>query len=158
MIKGPGALDSSKPIFRDWEEFVKHLTKKMIKKLNERPALFTELLFSKINATLFFLEYGYERQTISIGGTRAPAQLEVHPRAGTTRDEKLSVVVAALIMDGRADLVKWLSEALRSAANERSSWEAQEIIRQAESDEGAISSRPSPLIGLLHRLLLGKVH
>ncbi|PCG98671.1 hypothetical protein PENOC_061840 [Penicillium occitanis (nom. inval.)] len=146
MIKGPGALDSSKPIFRDWEEFVKHLTKKMVKKLNERPALFTELLFSKINATLFFLEYGYERQTISVSGTRPPAQLEVHPRAGTTRDEKLNVVVAALIMDGRADLVKWLSEALRSAANERSSWEAEETIRQAESNEEGISLRPSPLI------------
>lgn len=150
MIKGPGALDSSKPIFRDWEDFIKHLTRKMIKKLNERPALFTELLFSKINATLFFLEYGYERQTISIGGTRAPPQLEVHPRAGTTRDEKLNVVVAALIMDGRADLVKWLSEALGSAANERSSWEAEETIRQAESREETITLRPSPLIGMLY--------
>ncbi|EEA24575.1 Topoisomerase 1-associated factor 1 [Talaromyces marneffei ATCC 18224] len=146
MIKGPGALDSSKPIFRDWEEFVKHLTKKMTKKLNERPALFTELLFSKINATLFFLEYGYERQTISLSGARPPAELEVHPRVGTSKDEKLNVVVAALIMDGQADLVKWLSDTLRSAANERITWEAEEEIRQAESTEGIITLPPAPLI------------
>ncbi|EED18335.1 DNA repair protein (Tof1), putative [Talaromyces stipitatus ATCC 10500] len=144
MIKGSESLDSSKPIFREWEEFVKQLTRRMIKKLNERPALFTELLFSKINATLFYLEYGHEKQTISTGGTRPPAELEVHPRAGTSRDEKLNVVVAAMLMDGQADLVKWLSEALRSAANERSSWEAENEIRQLESPEAAVS--PSPLI------------
>ncbi|OKL62489.1 Topoisomerase 1-associated factor 1 [Talaromyces atroroseus] len=144
MIKGPGSLDSTKPIYKDWQELVKQLTRKMIKKLDERPALFTEMLFSKVNSTLFFLEYGYEKQTLFTGGTRPPAELEVHPRAGTSTDTKLNVVVAALIMDGRADLAKWLSDCLGSAANERSSWEAEQTIRQEESPEAVVP--PSPII------------
>lgn len=152
MIKGPGSLDSSKSIYRDWEEFVKQLTRRLIKKLKERPALFTELLFSKINSTLFYLEYGHEKQTLHTGGTRPPAELEVHPRAGTSRDAQLSVAVAALAMDHRAHLIKWLSDALGSAANERSSWEAEQEIRQLESPEAPLP--PSPVIGRLHEMSL----
>ncbi|KAL1963264.1 hypothetical protein VTN77DRAFT_8487 [Rasamsonia byssochlamydoides] len=143
MIKGPGALDSSKPIFREWEEFVRQLIRKLIKKLDQRPALITEMLFSKINSTLFYLEYGHEKQTIS-SGTRPPAELEVNPRAATTRDEKLAIVVAALVMDGRADLAKWISDILDSAANERSSWEAGDAARQAESPDAFVA--PNPII------------
>jgi replication fork protection complex subunit Tof1/Swi1 len=148
MIKGPGALDSGKPL-RDWEEFVKQVIRKMVKKLEQRPALITEMLFSKINSTLFFLEYGHEKQTISTG-TRPPAELEVHPRAGTTRDEKLNVVVAALVIDGRADLVKWISEVLGSAATERSSWEAGDEARRLESPDAFVA--PNPIIGMLESL------
>lgn len=146
MIKGPGALDNSKPIYRDWEELVKQLTRRMTKKLDQRPALITEMLFSKINATLYFLEYGQEKQTLSLSGTRAPFELEVHPRVGDSRDNKLTVVAAALIMDGRADLVKWISELLGSAAAERSSWEAGAEIRRLESPDTPES--PSPTIGI----------
>jgi replication fork protection complex subunit Tof1/Swi1 len=147
MIKGPGPLDSGKPVYRDWEEFVKQLIRKMIKKLEQHPALITEMLFSKINSTLFFLEYGHEKQRTATG-TRPPLELEVHPRAGTTRDEKLHVVVAALILDGRADLVKWMSEVLGSAAAERSSWEAADEARQKESPDAFVA--PNPIISMLH--------
>jgi replication fork protection complex subunit Tof1/Swi1 len=146
MIKGPGALDPSKPLFRDWEELVRQLTRKMIKKLEQRPALITEMLFSKINATLFYLEYGHEKQTISTG-SRPPLEVEVNPQAATTRDEKLSIVVAALVMDGQADLAKWISDILASAANERSSWEAGDAARQAESPDAFVA--PNPIIGML---------
>ncbi|KAH8690943.1 putative DNA repair protein [Talaromyces proteolyticus] len=125
MIKGPGALDNAKPIYREWEELIKQLTRKMTKKLDQRPALITEMLFSKINSTLYFLEYGHEKQTVSAGATRAPAELEINPRVGISRDLHLSIVVAALVLDGRADLVKGISETLRSAAAERSTWEAE---------------------------------
>ncbi|KKA22034.1 DNA repair protein (Tof1) [Rasamsonia emersonii CBS 393.64] len=143
MIKGPGALDSSKPIFREWEEFVRRLIRKLIKKIEQRPELITEMLFSKINSTLYYLEYGHEKQTISTG-TRPPAELEVHPRAATTWDEKLAIVVAALVMDGRADLAKWISDVLDSAANERSSWEAGDEARRAESPDAFVA--PNPMI------------
>lgn len=146
MIKGPGALDSSKPLFREWEEFVRRLIRKLIKKIEQRPELITEMLFSKINSTLYYLEYGHEKQTISTG-TRPPAELEVHPKAATTRDEKLGIVVAALVMDGRTDLVKWISDVLDSAANERSSWEAGDEARRAESPDAFVA--PNPMIGML---------
>ncbi|KAL1865383.1 Topoisomerase 1-associated factor 1 [Paecilomyces lecythidis] len=144
MIKGPEGLDKSKPSFRDWEEFVKQLIRRLIKKMDQRPALVVEMLFSKINATLFYLEYGYERQTLT--ERRAPAELEVHPQAASTKEDQLAIVVSALMMDGRGDLVKWITDILGSAADERASWEAQDEARRAE-DPGA-SVAPNPMIRL----------
>ncbi|KKK23440.1 hypothetical protein P175DRAFT_0460808 [Aspergillus ochraceoroseus IBT 24754] len=145
MIKGPGALDSKKPIFREWEELVRQLVRRLIKKLDQRPALVTELLFSKINSTAFYLEYGYDKQTIRTT-RRAPAELEVDPREASTVEEKLSIVVAALVRDEQAGLVKWISDVLGSAADEREAWEAQ---KQAQNDEvlGTAES-PNPIIAV----------
>ncbi|KAL4793804.1 timeless protein-domain-containing protein [Aspergillus venezuelensis] len=123
MIKGPGALDSSKLIFKEWEELVRQVIRRCLKKLDQRPALITELLFSKINSTAFYLEYGFEKQTVG-PGKRAPAELEVDPKAASTVGEKLSIVVAALAKDEQGSLVKWISEVLGSAADEREAWEA----------------------------------
>ncbi|KAL4987169.1 topoisomerase 1-associated factor 1 [Aspergillus falconensis] len=122
MIKGPGGVDSSRPVFKEWEELVRQLIRRLLKKLEQRPALITELLFSKINSTAFYLEYGFEKQTITTS-KRAPAELEVDPKAASTPEEKLSVVVAALVKDEQTALVKWISEVLGSAADEREAWE-----------------------------------
>ncbi|KAL4787554.1 timeless protein-domain-containing protein [Aspergillus varians] len=122
MIKGPDGMDSSKPIFKEWEELVRQIIRRLLKKLNQRPALITELLFSKVNSTAFYLEYGYEKQTITTN-KRAPAELEVDPKAASTIEEKLSIVVAALVKDEQSALVKWISEVLRSAGDERALWE-----------------------------------
>ncbi|KAL6231164.1 hypothetical protein BDW75DRAFT_220867 [Aspergillus navahoensis] len=122
MIKGPGGMDSSKPISKEWEELVRQLIRRLLKKLEQRPAMITELLFSKINSTAFYLEYGFEKQTITTS-KRAPAELEVDPKAALTPEEKLSIVVAALVKDEQTALVKWISEVLGSAADEREAWE-----------------------------------
>ncbi|OGM40650.1 topoisomerase 1-associated factor 1 [Aspergillus bombycis] len=106
MIKGPGAMDSSKPIFKEWEELIRQVIRRMIKKIDQRPALITELLFSKINSTLFYLEYGHERQTLP-PVRKAPAELEVNPSEATTQVEKINIVVGALVMDEQTDLVAW---------------------------------------------------
>ncbi|KAL4956214.1 timeless protein-domain-containing protein [Aspergillus filifer] len=137
MIKGPGALDSSKPIFKEWEELVQQIIRRCLKKLNQRPALITELLFSKINSTAFYLEYGFEKQTIG-PSKRAPAELEVDPKAASTVEEKLSIVVAALVKDEQGSLVKWISEVLGLAADEREAWEAND-------QDGALGERNSAL-------------
>lgn len=144
MIKGPGALDSSQPIFREWEELVRQIIRRLIKKTEQRPAMVTELLFSKINSTVFYLEYGHEKQTISTV-KRPPAELEVIPKEATTIDSKISVVVAALVKDEQTELVKWVSEALGSAADERGSWEADEEARIAEGSQRP--NAPNPMIG-----------
>ncbi|KAL4734966.1 topoisomerase 1-associated factor 1 [Aspergillus similis] len=122
MIKGPGGMDSSRPIYKEWEELVRQLIRRLLKKLEQRPALVTELLFSKINSTAFYLEYGFEKQTVTTS-KRAPAELEVDPKAASTPEEKLSIVVAALVKDEQSALVKWISEVLGSAADEREAWE-----------------------------------
>ncbi|GIC94783.1 putative DNA repair protein (Tof1) [Aspergillus udagawae] len=138
MIKGPGALDSNKPIFKEWEELVRQIIRRMIKKIDQRPALITELLFSKINSTVFYLEFGHEKQTIS-ASKRPPAELEVDPREAKTTDEKIKIVVQVMVKDEHTDLVKWVSDALNSAADERESWESQE--QQSEGQKA-----PNPMI------------
>ncbi|KAB8231057.1 putative DNA repair protein (Tof1) [Aspergillus alliaceus] len=145
MIKGPGAMDSNKPIFKEWEELARQIIRRMTKKIDQRPALITELLFSKMNSTLFYLEYGHEKQTLT-SVRRAPAELEVNPADAVTFSEKINIVVGALVMDEQADLVAWVSSVLGSAAEERESWEAQDDAQRAES-LGA-SRAPNPMIAV----------
>ncbi|KAL3460538.1 timeless protein-domain-containing protein [Aspergillus heterothallicus] len=141
MIKGPGGMDSSKPIFKEWEELVRQLVRRLLKKLDERPALITELLFSKINSTAFYLEYGHEKQTTSFN-KRAPAELEVDPKLASTLEEKLSIVVAALVKDEQTAFAKWISDVLGSAADEREAWEAQQAALADENNSGPGASNP----------------
>ncbi|KAJ5180717.1 hypothetical protein N7492_003927 [Penicillium capsulatum] len=141
MIKGPGHLDSNKPIFKEWEELVRQIIRRLTKKIDQRPALITELLFSKMNSTVYYLEYGHEKQTISTA-KRAPAELEIASKDVTTSEAKLQVVFGALVLDGRADLVKWVVDVLSSAASEREDWEAQDEARRAENPEASSASHP----------------
>ncbi|OGE48753.1 hypothetical protein PENARI_c026G06180 [Penicillium arizonense] len=143
MIKGPGPMDSSDSVFKEWEELVRQIIRRMIKKLDQRPALITEMLFSKINSTVYYLEFGHEKQT-SYQSKRPPAELIITSPEATTKEAELKIVVGALVLDGRADLVKWIVDVLSSGASEREAWEAQDEIRQAESSEAV--SVPNPLI------------
>ena len=80
MIKGPEGLDPSNSIYRDWEEFVRQIIKKLLKRLDQRPELIVEMLFSKINTTVHYLEYGYEKQTL-YSQSKPAMELEVKPTA-----------------------------------------------------------------------------
>ena len=126
LIKGPGGLDPAGPLFKDWDELVKQLIRKFVKKLEQRPELATELLFSKINSTIFYLEYGYEKQTSS-SKPRPPATLEV--RGSMTIEEQIGVAVAVLHHEN-IEQIDWVVRILASAASERQSWEAEEAARQ----------------------------
>lgn len=132
MIKGPEGLDPANPMFREWDELVRQIFRKMIKKLEQRPELVVELLFSKINATTYYLEYGYEKQTTS-SKPRPPATLEV--QGSMTVEEQIGVVVAALY-DDKLEQVDWVSKSLLSAAEERQSWESEALARQAQFESG----------------------
>lgn len=129
MIKGPQGLDSTSPIFREWDELVRQLFRKLIKKLQQRPELAVEMLFSKIHSSVFFLENGYEKQTIA-SRPRAPAVLEV--KGNMTRDEQIGVIVSVLCLDQIGDIT-WVLKELRSAVDERQSWEAEALARQLEN-------------------------
>ncbi|KAI4199465.1 MAG: hypothetical protein LQ350_004606 [Teloschistes chrysophthalmus] len=138
MIKGPEPLDRVSPMLGEWEELVKQLIRRMVKKLQERPELAVEMLFTKIPQTAFYLENGYEKQTIK-SRSRAPAALEV--RGGMARDEQIGVVVAVLGQDeSHRDAVEWMKTVLSSAASERQSWEAEAAARRAENDPSTESS------------------
>ncbi|EEP77780.1 hypothetical protein UREG_02629 [Uncinocarpus reesii 1704] len=140
MIKGPEGLDASKSSFKEWEELVRHLFRNLVRKLKQRPELVVELLFSKINSTLFYLEYGYEKQSLS--ESKPAAELEIKPGSASTLDEKIRIVVAALIQDDKLPLVKWLGGVLDSAISERQSWEMEAEARAASSTEEQAEAKP----------------
>ena len=146
MIKGPEGLNAASPMFKEWQELVKQVFRRLVKKMNERPELAVELLFSKINSTAYYLEYGYEKQTYS-ATPRAPVELEVKDVVG--RDEQIGVVVAAIVTTD-VESVIFVEKAVQSAASERQSWEAEAAARALEiaSQEGQNPSRegedPSP--------------
>jgi replication fork protection complex subunit Tof1/Swi1 len=111
MIKGPEGVDTAKASYGEWEELTRQLFKKLTRKIQERPALITELLFSKIPATLYYLEFGHDKQTIS-SESRPAAELEVKPSAAVTFSDRIRIVVSALLLDGKDALVGWVAQTL----------------------------------------------
>lgn len=145
MIKGPQGLDSTSAEYREWDELVRQVFKKLVKKMRERPQLAVELLFSKINATTHFLEYGYEKQT-AITKARAPAELEIRP--GMEKRDQVGVAVALLTGQNKHDDLTWIKGVLASAIDERRSWEGEAIARESIEPTGEGMERPeSPSIG-----------
>ncbi|RMZ91813.1 hypothetical protein DV736_g947, partial [Chaetothyriales sp. CBS 134916] len=144
LIKGPDGMDPKSDMYLDFSEFSRQLFKKMLKKLQERPELMTELLFSKINSTLYYLEYGREKQTSTT--TRPPAELEVKPAPGRGFKEQIGIVVTALVKDEKRKLVGWVKSVLARAVSERTEWEAEAVSGQVkataelESDGGILKT------------------
>ncbi|KAK2628662.1 hypothetical protein QTJ16_001765 [Diplocarpon rosae] len=121
MIKGPEGLDPRSSFFKEWDEFVKQIIKKCTRKIQERPELVVEMLFSKINSTAHYLEYGYEKQTVS-AKPRAAAELEV--KGGREWEDQIGVVVGAMLDKNEGEHLRWTKSQLESAESERRSWEA----------------------------------
>ena len=138
LIKGPEGLPTAHKMFKEWEEFTKQLFKKMFKKISERPELITELLFSKINATLYYLEFGHEKQTR--GSARTTTELEVKGSARTI-DEKIGIAIGALEADKKMHYVHWIRRSLELAISERKSWEGEAAARK-ELTESTETTRP----------------
>ncbi|EHL03552.1 putative Topoisomerase 1-associated factor 1 [Glarea lozoyensis 74030] len=120
MIKGPEGLDPQSSSYKEWEEFVKQILRRCFKKMQERPELVVEMLFSKINSTAHYLEYGYEKQTVTTT-PRAAAALEVKP--GMEWEEQVGIVVGALLDKSDGEHLQWIKSKLKSGEDERRSWE-----------------------------------
>ncbi|KAK4104731.1 topoisomerase 1-associated factor 1 [Parathielavia hyrcaniae] len=133
MIKGPEPLDHKSPVYKDWEDLVRHIIRKCMRKLEERPALFTELLFSKINSTAHYLEYGHEKQTVS-SNPRPAAELDF--RRELERDQQIAIVVGVLLDRNQTDHLEWVKKQLSEAESERRAWENAEKALAAERPAG----------------------
>ncbi|CZR58945.1 related to TOF1-topoisomerase I interacting factor 1 [Phialocephala subalpina] len=141
MIKGPEGLDPQASCFKEWDELIKQILKKCIRKMQEQPELVVEMLFSKINSTAHYLEYGYEKQTVS-AKPRAAAELEV--KGGKEWEEQIAIVVGAMLDRNEGEHLQWVKSQLSSAESERRSWEGANVALQpaekapaAESDHFA---------------------
>ncbi|KAL2151950.1 hypothetical protein VTH82DRAFT_5134 [Thermothelomyces myriococcoides] len=133
MIKGPEPLDKNSSMYGEWEELAKQILRKCFKKLEERPALFTELLFSKINSTAHYLEYGHEKQTVS-SNPRPAAELEF--KREVDRERQIAIVVGVLLDRNQTDHLDWLKKQLTEAESERRAWENAEKAWAAEGLDG----------------------
>ena len=137
MIKGPNGLDiwleKKSEDFKEWEELVKQVFRRCIRKIDETPAMMVEMLFTKIPNSLFYLEHGYDKEVIK-SVPRAPAELEVKP--GMSAEEQLGVAVSVLVNQSKLDTVAWLKQTLESAAEERRSWEDQQTALESISGSG----------------------
>ncbi|KIV81861.1 hypothetical protein PV11_04011 [Exophiala sideris] len=143
MTNGPDGLDTKHSMYKEWSEFSKQVFRKMFKKLEQRPELMVEMLFSKINSTLHYLEFGQEKQTIA--STRAPAPLEIKPAPGRDVREQIGIVVTVLLKDGKSELVQWVKNMLGKASGQRHGWEAEaEARREAATEVAETSDEPVP--------------
>ncbi|KAH9901906.1 timeless protein [Xylariomycetidae sp. FL2044] len=133
IVKGQEPLDRGCSMFKEWEELVKQIIRKCIRKIEDRPQLIIEMLFSKLNATAHYLEYGYEKQTISTSQPKPAAELEF--RHIFDRDQQVGIAVGVLLDRNLAHHVKWVKEQLSNGINERKAWEAAE--KALPSVEGA---------------------
>lgn len=132
MIKGQEPLDRSSPMYKEWEELVKQILRKCFKKLEERPELLIEMLFSKLQGTAHFLEFGYEKQTLSKSQPKPGAELEF--RHTEERDQQIAIVVGALLDKNHSDHIRWLKDVLSAAEKERQSWVDKEASAPALDD------------------------
>ncbi|KAI4930870.1 Topoisomerase 1-associated factor 1 [Alternaria infectoria] len=145
MMKGPGGLDPDSPAYREWDDFVKHFFRQVVKRVQERPELVVEMLFDKIPATIFFLEHGFDRE-IHTRAPRAPAELEVKP--GMELPDQIGVAVGVLVNQSKSDALRWVRDVLTSAAEERKAWEEAAKAQKAlvanveERPEGEATKNP----------------
>ncbi|CCF32832.1 timeless protein [Colletotrichum higginsianum] len=134
MIKGPEPLDRNSGMFKEWEELSKQILRKCMRKIEERPELVIELLFSKTNSTAFYLEYGHEKQTISTTNPRPAAELEF--KHTEERNRQIAIVVGALLDKNQGDHIAWVKSMLQSVEDERRGWAAaNEVIPSVERTE-----------------------
>lgn len=155
IIQGSEALDRASPAFREWEDLVRHLIRKLTHKLQDRPELAIEMLFSKIPSSVFYLEFGYEKQSVS-SKPRPPATLEV--KGAMSKDEQIGVAVAVL-HEEKFDAINWVMNILSSAMSERQSWEGEAAARRIDQAQGEASGQSgieakAPSIGKLTMLPL----
>ncbi|CAK7220039.1 Topoisomerase 1-associated factor 1 [Sporothrix bragantina] len=129
MIKGPEPLDRQSSMYKDWEELSKQIIRKCTKKIEERPVLIIEMLFSKTPGTAHFLEYGYEKQTVSTSAPKPGAELEF--REELDRDRQIAILVGVLLDKNHHDLLTWIKNQVGMAGAERRAWKVAETAMAA---------------------------
>lgn len=139
MIKGPEPLDKNMGMYKEWEEIVKQVIRRCVKKIEERPALIIELLFSKINATAYYLEYGYDKQVLSTSTPKPAAELEFR-RIDLGLDEQIATAVSLLLDKNESEHTDWVKNQLIACEKERLVWEASEKARlMIEAPDGTMT-------------------
>lgn len=141
MIKGPQPLRKDGQFFKDWEELVKQIFRRCIKKLEERREMMVEMLFTKMPQTLFYLEHGHDF-VAEKRAPRPPAELIV--KAGMTKEEEIGVAISVLVNQGKLDDIAWAKKILSDAADERDAWREQEAALSSIEKQTAADTSENP--------------
>lgn len=62
ILQGPDGLPNSHPARQEMDQFFKHYMRRLVKMLEKRPELYAELLFTKVNSTMHYLQFGYNKE------------------------------------------------------------------------------------------------
>lgn len=62
IMQDPDGLPQGHPARKEMDQFVKYYLRKLIKKLENRPEMYVELLFTKLNSTMHYLTHGYDKE------------------------------------------------------------------------------------------------
>ncbi|KAK4553549.1 Topoisomerase 1-associated factor 1 [Recurvomyces mirabilis] len=160
MVKGPRGLSTEMDGYKDWEVLVQQVLRRCVKWLSKdvagegwREMCVTEMLFSKIPASVFYLQNGYER-VVEKRAPRAPAELEFK---GTVEEAmKIPVIVSLLLEQSKGEILDWVKREFERASEERKAWEAERaamssIDREADGEYLDIGAMlPPPTIFLSH--------
>ncbi|ROT39253.1 timeless-domain-containing protein [Sodiomyces alkalinus F11] len=142
MIKGPEPLDKGSKMYKEWEELAKQMIRKCIRKIQERPALLIEMLFSKTNGTAFYLEYGHEKQTVSATKPRPATELEF--KYTEDREQQIAIAVGVLLDKNQSDHIAWVKKTLADAEQDRrASAIADQVLPSVEMEVAADGTGPS---------------
>lgn len=141
MIKGPEPLDKGSKMYKEWEELAKQIIRKCIRKIQERPALLIEMLFSKTNRTAFYLEYGHEKQTVSSTKPRPAAEPEF--KYTEDREEQIAIAVGVLLDKNQSDHIAWVKKTLTDAEQaRRASSVADQVLPSVETEAATDGAEP----------------
>lgn len=147
MMHGSEALDRKHPAYKEVDQFTRHFLRKLFKKLEAEPAMYVELLFTKLSSTTHFLQHGYTKE-VHVPKPRAAAELQIKPGSGMqSHAEQIGVGVAALVDDNKSGDVEWLKDVIKKAVNERKSFEDEAEARRALEAEARDpdSEAPEPI-------------
>ena len=133
MIKGPEPLPKTSSSFKEWEELVKQILRKCTKKIEERPQLIIEMLFSKLGGTANFLEHGYIIASAAPKGAAKPAA-ELDFKYTEELDRRIAIVVGVLLDRNQSDHLVWIKKVLTDAEIERRAWAAADEARAVDDD------------------------
>ena len=143
MMQGSKALPRSHPAYKQVDQFAKHFLRKLFKKLEAEPAMYVELLFTKVNSTIHFLQHGYDKAA-HVPRSRPAAELQIKPGEGLDHGEQIGIAVGALLDDNHSSHVEWLKDVLKKAATERKLWEDEAAARAVLEAEGQDPDAPPP--------------
>lgn len=135
IAQGSDGLPNTTPGYKEIDQFARFYIKKLVKKLQDMPAMYTELLFTKDAGTYHFLQYGVDKEPPKARAPRAPVEWEV--KKSVAPADQVNVVVAALKDDDKENAVEWMKSELQKCLDERKAWEveaeARRLLDQAEA-------------------------